>query len=64
LYRKLEQYQWLGLRYLSVDQVVLRPISTMFAALAPCAIVLAKLIQCHAELGLVMAFTLQTCSKA
>jgi hypothetical protein len=28
----------------------------MLAALAPCAIVLAKLIQCHAELGLVLAF--------
>ena len=38
-----------------VIQVGLCCNSTMLAALAPCAIVLAKLIQCHAELGLVLA---------
>ena len=32
--------------------------------LRPCAIVLAKLIQCHAELGLVLALALHTTSNA
>jgi hypothetical protein len=52
------------LRYLLVIQVGLRCNSTMLAALAPCAMVLAKLIQCHAVLGLVLALALHTTSNA